>query len=204
MKRSRLIAAGIVTAALAVGSAGAAYAVSSSASVRLPNACVKYGVPNSILGNYMLWNWNNSTSCPGGTYAVYFPQSVVTISGAPTATVTETATGTATATTTVTAIPTTSSTPATTVTVNNPGAQANITGTAIAGLAVVAFDSDPTQVLSYSATGLPPGLTVPNHAIGLITGTPTTVGTYSVTVTATDTNGAHGSVTFTWTITAHD
>jgi hypothetical protein len=116
MKRSRLIAAAAITAALAAGTAGAAYAVTAQSSVRLPNACVKYGEPDSILGNYMLWNWNNSTSCPGGTYAVYFPQSVVTVTAPPatatttaTATATATVTATATSTSTVTASPTATS-----------------------------------------------------------------------------------------------
>jgi len=53
------------------------------------------------------------------------------------------------------------------------------------------------QPTSYTATGLPPGLTV-NAASGAITGTPTTPGTYVVTVTATN---ATGSGTSTLTIT---
>jgi K319L-like, PKD domain/Putative Ig domain len=40
----------------------------------------------------------------------------------------------------------------------------------------------------WGATGLPPGLNPPN-ATGLITGTPTTVGTYTVHLTATNNNG---------------
>lgn len=39
-------------------------------------------------------------------------------------------------------------------------------------------------------------------AAGTISGNPTTPGTYSVTVTATDAVGATASATFTWTITA--
>jgi Putative Ig domain len=54
------------------------------------------------------------------------------------------------------------------------------------------------QALTYSGTGLPPGLVVSSG--GLITGTPTTAGTYSVTVTATDTSGISGSCSFTWTV----
>ena len=39
-----------------------------------------------------------------------------------------------------------------------------------------------------------------NSSTGLISGTPTTAGTNSVTVTARDTTGASGSTSFTWTI----
>src|SRR5213079_1356929 len=41
---------------------------------------------------------------------------------------------------------------------------------------------------SYDATGLPPGLSV-DTATGLISGTPTTAGTYSVTISATNSSG---------------
>jgi hypothetical protein len=53
--------------------------------------------------------------------------------------------------------------------------------------------------LSYSATGLPAGLSI-NSSSGLISGTPTTAGSSSVTVKATDTTGASGSASFTWTV----
>jgi len=85
-----------------------------------------------------------------------------------------------------------------TVTVTNPGSQTATVGTATS-LQISASDSAPGQVLTYSATGLPTGLSI-NSATGLISGTPATAGTTSVTVTATDTTGAHGSATFTWTV----
>jgi choice-of-anchor A domain-containing protein len=44
---------------------------------------------------------------------------------------------------------------------------------------------------TYSATGLPPGLTM--SSAGVISGTPTAAGTYSYTVTITDTGGTQGS-----------
>jgi hypothetical protein len=47
---------------------------------------------------------------------------------------------------------------------------------------------------------LPAGLSISSS--GLITGTPTTAADYSVTVTATDTTGAHGSATFSWNISS--
>ncbi len=84
------------------------------------------------------------------------------------------------------------------VTVTNPGSQTGTVGTA-ASLQVNASDSASGQTLTYSATGLPAGLSI-NSATGLISGTPTTAGTSSVTVTATDTTGVSGSATFSWTV----
>ncbi len=50
-------------------------------------------------------------------------------------------------------------------------------------------------------TGLPAGLSI-SASSGLISGTPSAAGTYSVTVTAKDTTGASGSASFTWTISS--
>jgi hypothetical protein len=85
-----------------------------------------------------------------------------------------------------------------TVTVTSPGGRTGTVGTAVS-LQTSASDSAPGQTLSYSATALPAGLSI-NSATGLISGTPTTASTYSVTVTAKDTTGASGSASFTWTI----
>ncbi|MFJ7911702.1 putative Ig domain-containing protein [Kitasatospora sp. NPDC096204] len=84
-----------------------------------------------------------------------------------------------------------------TVTVTNPGNQSGTVGTA-ASLQISATDSATGQTLSYSATGLPAGLSI-NSSTGLISGTPTAAGTSSVTVTATDGTGAAGNTAFTWT-----
>jgi len=84
------------------------------------------------------------------------------------------------------------------VTVTNPGSQTGTVGTA-ASLQISASDSASGQTLTYSATGLPAGLSI-SSSTGLISGTPTTSGSYSVTVTAKDTTGATGSASFTWTI----
>ena len=89
---------------------------------------------------------------------------------------------------------------ANTVTVTNPGSQTSTAGTAIAPLQIQASDSASGQTLTYSATGLPAGLSISSS--GQITGTPSTAGTYSVTVTAKDTTNASGSATFTWTVNA--
>lgn len=85
-----------------------------------------------------------------------------------------------------------------TVTVTSPGNQAGTVGTA-ASLQIQASDSAAGQTLSYSATGLPAGLSI-SSATGLISGTPTTAGNSTVTVTATDGTGASGSATFTWAV----
>ncbi len=85
-----------------------------------------------------------------------------------------------------------------TITVTNPGNQTGTVGTA-ASLQVHASDSASGQTLTYSATGLPAGLSI-NSSTGLISGTPTSAATSNVTVKATDTTGASGSAAFSWTI----
>lgn len=66
-------------------------------------------------------------------------------------------------------------------------------------LQIAATDSVPGRTLTYSATGLPPGLSI-NTQLGLIIGTPTTAGSYSPVVTVTDNTGITGQVSFPWTI----
>ncbi|MGH3158945.1 MAG: Ig domain-containing protein, partial [Streptosporangiaceae bacterium] len=73
-------------------------------------------------------------------------------------------------------------------------------GTA-ASLQISATDSQSGQTLTYSATGLPAGLSI-STTTGLITGAPTTAADYNVTVTATDNTGAQGSASFTWDISS--
>jgi hypothetical protein len=85
-----------------------------------------------------------------------------------------------------------------TVTVTNPGSQSTTVGRP-ASVQVHASDSASGQTLGYTASGLPAGLSI-NSGSGLISGTPTTPGSYQATVTATDTTGAKGSATFTWTV----
>ncbi len=84
------------------------------------------------------------------------------------------------------------------VTVTNPGNQTSTVGTAVS-LQIKASDSVSGQTLTYAATGLPAGLSI-NSSSGLISGTPTTAGSSSVTVTAKDTTAAAGSTSFTWTV----
>ena len=85
-----------------------------------------------------------------------------------------------------------------TVSVTNPGGQSATVGTAISGVQIHATDSTAGQTLTFTASGLPAGLSISSS--GLITGTPTVAGTSSVTVTATDSAGTTGSTSFTWTV----
>ncbi|MCX4577406.1 putative Ig domain-containing protein [Streptomyces sp. NBC_01571] len=84
-----------------------------------------------------------------------------------------------------------------TVTVTNPGNRSTATGSSVS-LQIAASDSA-GAALTYSATGLPTGLSI-NASTGLISGTASTAGTYAVTVTAKDSTGASGSASFTWTV----
>ena len=86
------------------------------------------------------------------------------------------------------------------VAVTSPGDQSDLSGTAIAPVDVSATDSSSTATLTWSATGLPAGLSI-DSSTGTVSGTPTTAGTSSVTVTATDGSGATDSASFAWTIT---
>lgn len=85
------------------------------------------------------------------------------------------------------------------VTVTNPGTQTTAINTAVTlNNSGSATDSD--SIVSWTATGLPPGLSI-ESATGQISGTPNTAGTYTVTVTAND-NDESGSTTFSWIVQA--
>jgi YVTN family beta-propeller protein len=77
------------------------------------------------------------------------------------------------------------------------GNRASVTGTAI-NLNVQASDPD-GDPLTYSATGLPTGLSI-NGSTGLISGIPTTTGAFNTTASVTDGRSNPVSTSFTWTI----
>src|SRR6202522_4736 len=70
------------------------------------------------------------------------------------------------------------------VTLANPGPQASLTGSAASSVTLSGTDATSGQTLTYSATGLPAGLSI--SAAGVISGTPTTAGTSTVAVTVKD------------------
>ena len=84
----------------------------------------------------------------------------------------------------------------TTLTLNNPGNQTGTVGTA-ASLTLTA--SGGTTPYSFSATGLPTGLSI-NSSTGTISGTPSASGTFTVNATVNDSASHTSSVSFTWTI----
>lgn len=85
-----------------------------------------------------------------------------------------------------------------TVTVVNPGTQTTTVGSSVS-LQISGNDSGDLS-LTYSATGLPAGLSISSS--GLVTGTTTTVASSSVKVTAKDSTEASGSASFTWVVKA--
>ena len=87
-------------------------------------------------------------------------------------------------------------------TLTNPGNQSNAENEVVS-LALAATDPDGDPI-TYSATGLPPSLTL-NASTGVISGTLSysSAGSHTVVVTATA-GGASDSKTFTWTVTNTD
>lgn len=91
------------------------------------------------------------------------------------------------------------------VTVTYPGAQTSTEGEAITDVDMAA-SSNQGHTISWTAASTPAGLfgsgeLAINPATGVISGTPTGItGTYTVTITATDSAGTQGTTTFTWTI----
>jgi beta-glucosidase-like glycosyl hydrolase len=84
-----------------------------------------------------------------------------------------------------------------TVGVVNPYGYSSPKGAAVS-FAMQAEDSNPSQTLTFTAAGLPPGITIASN--GTLSGSGSTLGTYTVTVTATDTEGVSGTATFVWSV----
>jgi prepilin-type N-terminal cleavage/methylation domain-containing protein len=79
--------------------------------------------------------------------------------------------------------------------VSNPGNQVDDVNWPVSLTLAAAGGAPP---LTWTATGLPPGLSL--SPAGVVSGSPTSTGSYSVTVTATDGFKLAGSAPFTWTI----
>ncbi|HTU72642.1 MAG TPA: glycoside hydrolase family 3 C-terminal domain-containing protein [Trebonia sp.] len=84
-----------------------------------------------------------------------------------------------------------------TVGVVNPYGYSSPKGAAVS-FALQAEDSNPSQALTFTASGLPPGISIASN--GTISGSGSTLGTYTVTVTATDAEGVSGTATFVWSV----
>jgi GH25 family lysozyme M1 (1,4-beta-N-acetylmuramidase) len=82
------------------------------------------------------------------------------------------------------------------ITVSSPGGQAGTDGDPVWKTVTAADTSGGT--LTYTATGLPHGLSI-NSSTGLISGWLNTPGSYTVTVTASDSHGTN-SATFPWQV----
>jgi beta-glucosidase len=85
-----------------------------------------------------------------------------------------------------------------TVGVVNPFGYSSPKGAGVS-FTVQAVDSDSTQHPTFTASGLPPGISMASN--GTLSGSGSTVGTYTVTVTAKDGRGVSGTATFVWSVT---
>ncbi|HYZ53906.1 MAG TPA: RICIN domain-containing protein [Streptosporangiaceae bacterium] len=83
----------------------------------------------------------------------------------------------------------------------DPGSRRNTAGTTV-HVQVNSLNAAARKPLAYTASGLPSGLSISSS--GLITGriSVAAAGTHDVTVTARNSSGVTGSVSFTWTVTA--
>lgn len=84
------------------------------------------------------------------------------------------------------------------ITVNSPGNQSGTVGDPV--WKTISASDTSGGTLAYSATGLPPGLSI-NSSTGRISGWLTTAGSYTVTVTASDSGGS-ASTSFPWQVNA--
>ncbi|BCJ42480.1 hypothetical protein GCM10010168_07780 [Actinoplanes ianthinogenes] len=79
--------------------------------------------------------------------------------------------------------------------ITNPGTQNGTTGVAVSKTLAATGGTSP---YTWTATGLPAGLTI--SSAGVVSGTPTTAGSSTVAVTVTDATGRASSLSFTWAV----
>ena len=84
------------------------------------------------------------------------------------------------------------------VSVTDPGDQSSLLDDPVS-LPILATDATSGQTLTYTASGLPTGLSI-TGTDGLISGTVDTIGSFDVEVTAQDTDGSTATTAFTWTV----
>jgi beta-glucosidase len=84
-----------------------------------------------------------------------------------------------------------------TVGVVNPYGYSSPKGTAVS-FTMQAVESNGSQALAFTATGMPPGIKIASN--GTISGSGSKLGTWTVTVTATDREGVSGTATFVWSV----
>lgn len=85
------------------------------------------------------------------------------------------------------------------LTINQPANQQTVLGNT-ATLAIQAVDNN-SDSLSYSATGLPTGLSI-DSSTGIISGTANTAGVFTVSVTVNNSKETPQTVNFNWTVSA--
>jgi len=83
--------------------------------------------------------------------------------------------------------------------VTNPGTQSSVIGNVVS-LQIIATDAE-SDPLTYSATGLPPGLNITTNS-GFITGSPTAAGTSTTVISVSDGKNPAVSTNFTWNVNA--
>jgi subtilase family serine protease len=83
---------------------------------------------------------------------------------------------------------------------SRPGSRRTVAGTKAPGFTVSATTSQGKTPIRYSASHLPPGVSI-GSASGAVSGIPKKPGVYPVVLRAIDHFGTTGSISFTWTVT---
>jgi hypothetical protein len=182
-----------------VTSSAATLTVNQVASPSITSALTRSATVGTAISNYTITATNsptsyNATSLPAG---LSVNTSTGVISGTPTTAGTVNTTISATnagGTGSATLVFTISAAPVSAPSITSALTASGTVGTAISNYTITATNS-PT---SYNATSLPAGLSV-NTSTGVISGTPTTAGTFNTTISATNSGGT-GSATLVFTI----